>query len=94
MIKIPFFRKNFLQVSSVKIPIWYRRSRMLNLFDRLKRSIIRMLKKINISNLATAYCVDIRQPSFSVILQLKLAVDTEANLARAYLINPPLIGKV
>ncbi len=94
MTKIPFFRKNFLQTGSIKVAAKYRRSRTLNFLDRVIRPIICMLKKTNSSNWATMYAVSITKPSFSVIHQLKLAVDnTEVNLIRSgfYLINPPLI---
>lgn len=37
MIKIPFFRKNLWQTDSAKVPIKYRRSRIVNLFERLTR---------------------------------------------------------
>lgn len=82
-----------MQINSAKIPIKYRRNRILNLFN-LTRPFISLLKKISVSNLATMYTVDIIEPLFSVIDQLKLAVDnTEVNLTRTgfYLINPPLI---
>jgi len=93
MIKIPFFRKNFLRRDSAKVPIKYRRKRILNLFD-LTWPINCLLKKINTSNLAKMYVVGITEPSFSVIQQLKQAVDTtEIKAIRAgfYLSNPPLI---
>ncbi len=89
MIKIQFFRKNFLQHCSVKIPIKHRKSGKLSLSNRLKRTIIRVLKKTNTSNLVIAYYVNASKPLFSVIHQLKFEVDTEENLIRggAFLIN-------
>lgn len=96
MIKIPFFRKNFLQAGSLKVATNYRRSRIVSQFGRPTPTNIRMFKKGSNSNLAIMHSVGITESSFSLIHQLKLAVDTEINLTRAgsYLINSALIGKV
>lgn len=94
MIKIPFSRKFFLQMDSAKVPIKYRSSRILNLFD-LIRPIIGLLKRINTSNSAAMYAVAIVDPSFSVIHQLKLAVTTaeiESIRTGSYLLSPSLIS--
>lgn len=93
MIKIQFFRKNFLQRDSAKVPPKRGRSRMPDLFY-LTSPINCMLKKVSTTNLAAMYVVGITAPSLSVIDQLKLAVaTTEIKAIRAgfYLINPPLI---